>query len=119
MPTPEQEHHEIDYIELAVTDMAGAKRFYQEAFGWAFNDYGDAYAGIRRRSGGEVGGRRLNCGRIRRRSRRGAGRGCAGPGARWSRASWPSRADAASTFVTPAATCWPSGRIVRRPRPGA
>lgn len=60
MPTPEQQHHEIDYIELAVTDMAGAKRFYQEAFGWAFNDYGDAYAGIRRRSGGEVGGLRFD-----------------------------------------------------------
>ena len=39
-------HHAIDYIELSVTDMAAAKAFYGEAFGWQFNDYGPAYAGI-------------------------------------------------------------------------
>ncbi|MBX3372805.1 MAG: VOC family protein [Phycisphaeraceae bacterium] len=52
-------HHEIDYIEFAVTDMAESKRFYTAAFGWAFTDYGPGYAGIRRRQGGEVGGLRL------------------------------------------------------------
>ena len=31
-------HHAIDYIELYVTDVADAKRFYAAAFGWAFND---------------------------------------------------------------------------------
>ena len=51
-------HHEIDYIEISVTDMGGAKQFYADAFGWAFNDYGPEYAGIRGR-GGEVGGLRL------------------------------------------------------------
>jgi uncharacterized protein len=50
-------HHAIDYIELAVSDVAAAKRFYQAAFGWAFNDYGPDYAGIQG-NGREVGGLR-------------------------------------------------------------
>ncbi len=55
------QHHAIDYIELAVTDLDAAKRFYGDAFGWQFNDYGPEYAGIRRPGGGaaeEVGGLR-------------------------------------------------------------
>lgn len=28
-------------------DVAAAKRFYGQAFGWQFNDYGPGYAGIR------------------------------------------------------------------------
>lgn len=50
-------HHTIDYIELNVTDIAEAKRFFSAAFGWEFNDYGPDYAGI---IGGEdeVGGLR-------------------------------------------------------------
>ena len=40
-------HHAIDYIELSVRDILAAKRFYAEAFGWKFTDYGPAYAGIR------------------------------------------------------------------------
>ncbi|MDX9723276.1 MAG: VOC family protein [Myxococcota bacterium] len=59
MSTPEHVHHEIDYIELSVTDMAAAQSFYAAAFGWGFNDYGPSYAGIRRSSGGESGGMRL------------------------------------------------------------
>ena len=51
-------HHAIDYIEISVTDMAEAKRFYEAAFGWQFNDYGPEYAGIRK-EGGEAGGLRL------------------------------------------------------------
>jgi uncharacterized protein len=51
-------HHEIDYIEIGVIDLARSKRFYAEAFGWEFNDYGPAYAGIRKRQGGEIGGLR-------------------------------------------------------------
>ncbi|MBF6453104.1 VOC family protein [Nocardia cyriacigeorgica] len=46
-------HHAIDYIEIAVTDLPAAKRFYTEAFGWQFNDYGPAYAGIRNPAGAE------------------------------------------------------------------
>lgn len=59
MSTVEHEHHAIDYIELAVTDMAAAQRFYGAAFGWQFNDYGPDYAGIRgaRR---EMGGLRVD-----------------------------------------------------------
>lgn len=50
------EHHAIDYIEFTVTDVAAAKKFYGAAFDWEFNDYGSDYAGIKRSSGGEVGG---------------------------------------------------------------
>jgi predicted enzyme related to lactoylglutathione lyase len=48
-------HHAINYIEIAVTDVAEARRFYGAAFGWRFNEYGPDYAGIQ---GGdrEVGG---------------------------------------------------------------
>lgn len=49
------QHHAIDYIELSVTDVAEAKRFYGAAFGWTFNDYGPGYAGIGI-GGREVGG---------------------------------------------------------------
>ena len=48
-------HHTINYIEISVTDMAEAKRFYNEAFDWEFNEYGPDYAGIRR-GDGEAGG---------------------------------------------------------------
>ena len=50
-------HHSIDYIEITVTDVPEAKRFYRDAFGWAFNDYGPDYAGIQGQ-GREVGGLR-------------------------------------------------------------
>ena len=50
-------HHTIDYIEITVTDVSEAKRFYGAAFGWAFNDYGPDYAGIQG-PGREVGGLR-------------------------------------------------------------
>ncbi|HEX2299202.1 MAG TPA: VOC family protein [Pseudonocardiaceae bacterium] len=55
-------HHAIDYIELTVTDLERAKRFYAEAFGWGFNGYGPEYAGIRspHESASEVGGLRLD-----------------------------------------------------------
>jgi len=51
-------HHGIDYIEVSVTDMAEARRFYEAAFGWKFNDYGPEYSGIQK-PGGEAGGLRL------------------------------------------------------------
>ncbi|RMH21527.1 MAG: VOC family protein [Gemmatimonadetes bacterium] len=59
MSEAEHVHHQIDYIEIPVTDMDLAKRFYAEAFGWAFTDYAPVYAGIRKQGGGEVGGLRL------------------------------------------------------------
>ncbi len=57
-PTAPHAHHAIDYIELTVTDMAAAKRFYTAAFGWSFNEYGPGYAGIRGDGGREQGGLR-------------------------------------------------------------
>ena len=51
MPT----HHAIDYVEFTVRDLGEAKRFYTEAFGWRFTDYGPTYAGIQG-EGGEQGG---------------------------------------------------------------
>ncbi|MBS2937830.1 VOC family protein [Nocardioides sp. J2M5] len=50
-------HHTIDYVEINVSDLAASRAFYEQAFGWLFNDYGPTYAGIRAASGdGEVGG---------------------------------------------------------------
>ncbi len=52
-----QTHHTIDYIEIPARDLKSSRAFYAAAFGWTFNDYGPAYAGIRRVDGdGEVGG---------------------------------------------------------------
>lgn len=52
-------HHTVDYIEFTVRDLAEAKGFFADAFGWAFNDYGPEYAGIQDADGdGEVGGLR-------------------------------------------------------------
>src|ERR1700747_954752 len=50
--------HVIDYVELAVDDLEGAKAFYAKALGWTFNDYGPDYAGIKdpRHPGQEFGG---------------------------------------------------------------
>jgi predicted enzyme related to lactoylglutathione lyase len=37
----------VDYFEMAGgTDLEAVKRFYADAFGWAFTDYGPAYAGV-------------------------------------------------------------------------
>jgi len=33
----------IDYIEFAVADIARARHFYGEAFGWSFTDFGPDY----------------------------------------------------------------------------
>ena len=52
-------HHEINYIEFTVSDMAETQRFYTAAFNWQFTNYGPGYAGIQKQSGGEIGGLRL------------------------------------------------------------
>ncbi|WP_338890695.1 VOC family protein [Rhodococcus sovatensis] len=49
-------HHRIDYVELSVTDLSAARDFCSAAFGWEFNEYGPAYAGIKGADGDEVGG---------------------------------------------------------------
>ena len=43
-PLQSAEHdRRIDYLELPATDVARTKRFYIEAFGWKFTDYGPDY----------------------------------------------------------------------------
>jgi len=41
----DQEEHNlrVDYLEVPVTDVAEAKRFYSRVFGWSFTDYGPDY----------------------------------------------------------------------------
>lgn len=38
-----QNDRRIDYVEFGVSDIARAKGFYGEAFGWRFTDYGPEY----------------------------------------------------------------------------
>lgn len=52
-------HHSIDYIEITVADLDVAKRFFANALGWAFNDYGPDYAGIKGEAR-EMGGLRVD-----------------------------------------------------------
>ena len=43
----------LNYFELPVADVAAAKSFYEQAFGWSLTDFGPEYAG------GDVGGSEL------------------------------------------------------------
>src|ERR1700752_446368 len=55
IPMPQSDHdRRIDYIEFGATDIAGTKRFYQQVFGWQFEDYGPDYTSFQdgRLSGG-------------------------------------------------------------------
>ncbi len=38
--------YQIDYLEFPSTDGAKSRRFFQEAFGWGFLDYGPTYHAI-------------------------------------------------------------------------
>lgn len=40
MPT----HERIDYVDYPARDIDATKRFFEQAFGWAFEDYGPDYA---------------------------------------------------------------------------
>jgi uncharacterized protein len=51
-----QNHHHINYIELAATDIAAAKKFYSSVFGWSFTDYGPDYMSFSAGSAGVDGG---------------------------------------------------------------
>ena len=42
LQSPEHDRR-IDYVELPATDVAAAKRFYVDVFGWKFTDYGPDY----------------------------------------------------------------------------
>ena len=50
-------HHTVDFFEIPVVEMAGAKAFYAAAFGWSFHDWGADYADIQ--GAGLAGGLRL------------------------------------------------------------
>jgi uncharacterized protein len=39
-------HEQIQYIEFLSNDLARAKKFYTDAFGWTFIDYGPDYVGF-------------------------------------------------------------------------
>ncbi len=41
-----REDGKIDYVEFPAADLAPVKRFYEQAFGWAFTDYGPSYAAM-------------------------------------------------------------------------
>ena len=51
-------HHTIDYIEITVTDLSEAKRFYGAAFGWAFSGWSGSCRRSARPVPGDGGGRR-------------------------------------------------------------
>lgn len=57
----EHVHHSIGDIELYAGNLAASRRFYEEAFGWEFDEHGPDYLGIRRAGGGEVGGMTSAC----------------------------------------------------------
>jgi hypothetical protein len=52
-------HHKIDYIEFAATDVARAKQFYATVFAWSFQDWGPDYISFDAASAGMNGGFRL------------------------------------------------------------
>jgi len=39
----QEQHHKINYIEFAATDIPRAKQFYAAVFGWSFEDWGPDY----------------------------------------------------------------------------
>ncbi len=49
-------HHKINYIEFAAADVARAKKFYAQAFGWSFQDWGPEYVSFDAASAGIDGG---------------------------------------------------------------
>lgn len=36
-------HEKIDYVEFPAKDLASTRAFFQEVFGWSFEDYGSDY----------------------------------------------------------------------------
>ena len=49
-------HHKIDYIEFTAEDVARARQFYAEVFGWGFEDWGPDYIGFTATGAGVDGG---------------------------------------------------------------
>ena len=42
-PHPAEHDRRLDYVEFGAPDVAVARRFYEQAFGWRFTDYGSDY----------------------------------------------------------------------------
>jgi predicted enzyme related to lactoylglutathione lyase len=57
--TNSENDRRIDYVEFDVADVGRARKFYGEAFGWTFKDYGPQYCEFRdgRLTGGFAAGR--------------------------------------------------------------
>lgn len=36
-------HEKLDYVEFAAHDLAATRRFFEQVFGWTFDDYGPDY----------------------------------------------------------------------------
>ena len=53
MSQQQQHDQRIDYIEFPATDIQTTKRFYEQAFGWEFTDYGPDYTSF---ADGRLGG---------------------------------------------------------------
>lgn len=51
-----EQHHKINYIEFAATDVARAKQFYATVFGWEFQDWGPDYISFEAANAGNHGG---------------------------------------------------------------
>jgi uncharacterized protein len=51
--TPAEHDRRIDYIEMPATNIAATKKFYTDAFGWKFTDYGPDYTSF---ADGRLGG---------------------------------------------------------------
>jgi predicted enzyme related to lactoylglutathione lyase len=54
--TQPAQHHGINYIEFASTDIERSKRFYEKVFGWNFQDFGPDYISFDKTSAGIDGG---------------------------------------------------------------
>jgi len=52
-----ENHHKINYIEFAATDVARAKQIYAAVFGWSFQDWGPDYISFEAAHAGVHGGR--------------------------------------------------------------
>ena len=56
LPAMPQRDRTIDYLEVSVPDVAAAKTFFGEAFGWTFTDYGPDYSSFASADAGLDGG---------------------------------------------------------------
>ncbi len=50
------QHHAINYVEFATSDIEKTKQFYSTVFGWSFQDYGPDYISFGKSAAGVDGG---------------------------------------------------------------